>query len=65
MMMEEDQAVLGITGTISEMKIADNEQSRNLEDESVNSCENEYRNTENETTNIQQLGNHDDVRLTV
>ncbi|CAG9532453.1 unnamed protein product [Cercopithifilaria johnstoni] len=62
MIMEEDPELMGIAGYFSEMKIIDNEQSRNLEDEIVNICESEYLNTfpQDETTNIQQLERPDD-----
>ncbi|KAM3717286.1 Protein CASC3 [Dirofilaria immitis] len=55
--MEEDPEILDITGTISEMKMVDSEQSKKLENEAVNVYESE--NLEilpiDENTNIQQL----------
>ncbi|VDK62003.1 unnamed protein product [Onchocerca ochengi] len=60
--MKESLEVLGITGTISEIKINDSEQSRKLEyEEPVNVHENENleNSVSNENANIQQLGSPD------
>lgn len=65
MTMKEDPEVLDTIDTISKMKIADNEQSRNVEDEAANIHESEYPKAlpKDETTNIQQLKSPDDVSL--
>uniref|UniRef100_A0A1I7VE55 Protein CASC3 n=1 Tax=Loa loa TaxID=7209 RepID=A0A1I7VE55_LOALO len=62
MTREEDPEILDIIGTISKMKIVDNEQSRNAEDETVNIRENEYPKTSprDEISNIKQLKSPDD-----
>uniref|UniRef100_A0A8R1XX21 Protein CASC3 n=1 Tax=Onchocerca volvulus TaxID=6282 RepID=A0A8R1XX21_ONCVO len=60
--MKESLEVLGITGTISEIKINDSEQSRKLEDEepvNVHENENLENSVSNENANIQQLGSPD------
>ncbi|MCP9264830.1 hypothetical protein DINM_022991 [Dirofilaria immitis] len=63
--MEEDPEILDITGTISEMKMVDSEQSKKLENEAVNVYESE--NLEilpiDENTNIQQLRSPNGVSL--
>ncbi|KAL3985356.1 CASC3/Barentsz eIF4AIII binding family protein [Acanthocheilonema viteae] len=62
LVMEEDPEILDITDTISEMKITDDKQSRNLKDEAVNIYKSEYLNISpgGEAANIEQSKNLDD-----
>lgn len=64
--VKEDTEILGIAGTTSEIKIADNEQTRNLEEEVVNNCETEHTtiSAQDETTNIEKSENPNNVSLT-